>query len=113
MENSHGKLRKSLRAGVSSGEITPRRGTPLAGACWLRPAGELCDRLFAKALVLEQGAKSVAIITADVCGFDPTMVERLRKHCHSKLGIQFLMCNASHTHSGPDTYNEFSDYTDR
>ena len=113
MEKSDGKPRNSLRAGISRTEITPRQGTPLAGACWLRPAGELCDRLFAKALVLAQDTKSAAIITADVCGFDPRMVHRLQKYCRSQLGIQFLLCNASHTHSGPDTYNEFSDYTDR
>src|ERR1043166_2496301 len=107
------KRLKTIRAGVARMDITPKHGTPLAGACWLRPAREICDRLSAKTLVLEQGNKRVAIITADVCGFDAGMVKRLREYGHRSHGVMFLMCNASHTHSGPDTYNEFSDYTDR
>lgn len=102
----------SLRVGVAHIDITPPIGTPLAGSCTLRAATHVIDRISAKALVLEQDGRRYAIVTADLLGFDERMVARLRRHCARRLGIGFLMCNASHAHSCPDAYNEFQTYTD-
>lgn len=102
-----------LLAGVARVDITPPLGTPLAGSCRLRRARKLVDRLSAKALVLEQHGRRCALVTADLVAFDERMVGRLRGFSSRRLGIGLLLCNASHTHGGPDAYNEFSDYTDR
>ncbi|MBI4025483.1 MAG: neutral/alkaline non-lysosomal ceramidase N-terminal domain-containing protein [Verrucomicrobia bacterium] len=102
-----------IKAGVAQTDITPPTGTPLAGSCVLRASVRVLDRLHAKALVLEQDERRYAIVTADLLGFDERMIARLRRFCAKHLHIGFLLCNASHAHSGPDAYNEFQTYTDR
>lgn len=101
-----------MKAGIARVDITPPLGTPLAGSCTLRPARCVLDRLFAKALVLQQDGQKHAILAADLIGFNERMVDRLRRHARRR-GIATLLCNASHTHAGPDVYGEFLLYTTR
>src|SRR5262245_8210921 len=102
-----------MNVGAASIDITPPLGTPLAGSCTLRPSKKILDSLVAHALVLEQDGRRYAILAADLLGYDERMVARLRRYCEQRLGIGFLLCNASHAHSCPDAYNEFQTYTDR
>ncbi|MCC7519459.1 MAG: neutral/alkaline non-lysosomal ceramidase N-terminal domain-containing protein [Verrucomicrobiae bacterium] len=102
-----------MKAGIAHIDITPPLGTPLAGSCTLRAASKVLDRLVAQALVLEQDGRRYAIVAADLLGYDERMVARLRSFCKARIGIGFLLCNASHAHSCPDAYNGFQIYTDR
>lgn len=103
----------ALRVGAARIDITPPLGTPLAGTCTLVKARGVLDRIFAKALVLEQRGLRVAIVTADVVAFSEEMTERLKRTVARRFGIRTLLCNASHTHTGPDTYNEFCTFSDK
>jgi neutral ceramidase len=115
--NRHSRTRNGtaehpLLAGAARVDITPPRGTPLAGTCTLVRARKVIDRIFARALVLEQAGVRVAIVTADVVAFREEMTARLRRALAGRCRIDMLLCNASHTHTGPDTYNEFCTFSD-
>ncbi len=97
-----GKTMGTLRAGVAKSDITTEA-----------PDATIHDRLYAKALVLDDGKTKLAIVTMDVTAigarhisrnmlpdvsedFLPTLRERIQK----QLGIpgHHVMVNASHTH---------------
>jgi len=95
-----------FQAGVAGANITPPLGVPLTGFGGRKgPAEDVHDDLQAKALVLDDGTTKLALITADVLGWDFDLVERIRTLVQQRTGIPDLhvMLNASHTHSGPAT----------
>ena len=59
-----------LTAGVAAVDITPPVGTPLGGygARHGRPSTGVHDRLYAKALVLDNRSERIAIVTCDLIG---------------------------------------------
>jgi hypothetical protein len=62
------------------------------------------DRLFAKAMVLEDGSgRKIAIVSVDLIGVGEWIVESARKGIESRTGIKHesVMIAATHTHSGP------------
>jgi hypothetical protein len=94
----------TLRVGLASVEITPPVGTPLGGYAARKgaPSTGVHDPIMAKALVLDDGAGPVAIVTTDLIG---TSAE-IRKRVLEKTGLppeRLLLC-ASHTHSGPGAF---------
>jgi neutral ceramidase len=94
----------TLRAGVGRVDITPPVGTPLGGYAARQgaPSTGVHDPIQAKALVLDDGATRVAIVTTDLVLTNPEIVRRVAK----QAGIpeqQLLLCS-SHTHSGPGAY---------
>ena len=94
----------TLKAGVARGIITPPVGIELSGYAF-GPSVGILDDLEAQALVVEQGDEAIALVTADVIGFGPSLVEAVRKRVEAHLGIpanRIVLC-ASHTHSGPGT----------
>lgn len=93
------------KAGVASVVVTPTNNLWMAGyAARKKPAEGKVQDLFAKALALqdEQGQKLV-IVTMDLIGVGQSMRQRLAERVQKELGVlpQFLLLNASHTHSGP------------
>ena len=93
-----------LRAGVGRADITPPLGTPLGGYAARKGAGAtgVHDPIMAKALVLDDGAARIAILTTDLCVTNPELVRRVAEDAKFPAG-QLLVC-ASHTHSGPGAY---------
>ena len=90
----------TLRAGVSSEDITPSFNGPMYGYANRKcgPANGTHDALHAKALVLAVGDTKIAIVTLDL----GSMVSRdLRQKVQDRLGIPVLLLAASHTHSAP------------
>ena len=91
----------SLRAGAAKTDITP---TQLAG---LYPIGAAVqfegvhDPIFARALVLDNGKSSVAIVATDLIELEDTLP--LRQRIQRELGIaaDHIMITASHDHSAP------------
>ncbi len=88
-----------LRAGVAKSDITTTD-----------PSMTVADPLFAKALVLDDGATRVAIIAMDavaiggICDISDEWLPELRARIESELGIPgaHVLVNASHTHTpGP------------
>src|SRR3954454_7688831 len=74
-----------LRAGCARVDLTPPLSmrAPLGGygARMNRPAQGVHDRIFAKALVVSDGSRKFALVTADMLGFappfKPSIIERL------------------------------------
>jgi neutral ceramidase len=96
----------TLRAGVGRAEITPAVGTPLGGYAERKgkPSTGDHDPIMAKALVLDDGATRLAILTTDLVGTNPEMASLVAE----KAGFprdHLLIC-ASHTHSGPGAYGK-------
>ncbi|MEN6642436.1 MAG: hypothetical protein ABFE08_08330 [Armatimonadia bacterium] len=93
-----------LLAGVAAVEITPPVGTMLAGfAARDHGAERVHDALHSKALVLDDGATRVCLITNDLIGLPGELVELIRGEVERTTGIPGanVMVNCSHTHSGP------------
>jgi neutral ceramidase len=90
----------ALRVGVAKVDITP---TDLAGLTnqWATPLVGVHDHIFVRALVLDNGTKTVAIVSADLIEFGDTT--ELRKRIEREVGIPAsnLIITATHDHSAP------------
>lgn len=94
-----------FKAGVGRVVITPQSPMWMCGyAARTRPSDGVIHDLWAKALVLEDGAGGRAvIITTDLIGFPREVAEELAARLHEKFGIERsqLLLSSSHTHCGP------------
>ena len=92
------------KAGFYASDITPPAGIHLAGFA-LRRQGCLgvLDRLYARALCLDDGHRRCLLISCDVLGFDAHDAEAIRAALSRKTGIpvSHILLAATHTHSGP------------
>ena len=100
-----------MKAGVAKVDITPPLGTPLWGY-FDRTSGAIgeVDPLFARVLVLETGNTRLAYVDLDFGRtFGPTSLDLLRKTVKQKSGIDDLIVQAIHTHTGPVIMDEYPD----
>lgn len=94
-----------LHVGFAEADITPRIAADappvwLAGYGHGRRATGVHDPLFVRAVVLRDGEKRIALLSADVVGFMRGTTLRVRE----KLGeYDYVMLAATHSHEGPDT----------
>ena len=93
-----------LRAGVATVDITPPVGSWLCGF-GNRTTGctGVHDSLLLQALVLDDGATPLAIVTADILSFSAAMVAEIRQDIARRTpltGRQIMLCG-THTHGGP------------
>jgi len=102
-------LASEMRAGVAKVEITPPLGTPLLGYYDRTDGakGEL-DPLYARVLVLESGNTRLAYVDLDLGRtFGPSSLESLRKAAKQNSGINGLIVQATHMHTGPVIKDEY------
>jgi len=95
-----------LQASWSRSDITPPLGVDLCGfGGRAGPSEDVHDPLFAKALCLSDSERSVALVTADLIGFDAGTVAEIRTRIRDRLGdgAPETLIACSHTHSGPST----------
>lgn len=93
-----------MRAGIAKVDITPPVGGDLTGYVGRPgPSTKVHDDLFASALVLDDGATRVGILSVDIVGTDLAQDAGLRESISKATGIpaENLMIASSHTHSGP------------
>ena len=94
-----------MRAGSARVEITPPLGTSLAGYFADRVSDAVADPLFARAVVVENSGKRLALVSCDlICLTRDTTdaaVERIAKQCG--IGPDRVLICATHTHTGPNT----------
>ena len=94
-----------ILAGVGKVEITPPKGTPLAGYSRRenKPAQGVRDPLYVRAITLSDGEDTALLVSADLLVFPPPLVEKLVQRISSKWNLprQALILTATHTHSGP------------
>lgn len=103
-------MAEPLRAGAAQLDITPLLGTALAGSFHPRPAQDVDDPLYAKALVLESGATRLAIVALDLISILRQDVQTIRALVAERVGIppQNVMIGCTHTHTGPATRSSHS-----
>lgn len=102
-----GLVQAAWHAGLAKVDITPREPVPLAGyGGKTRLSNRIEHPIWIKALALRDDAGSTAVlVTADLVGLSPKMVERISAMAKTKHGIarDRLILNTSHNHSCPVT----------
>ncbi|MCI0417799.1 MAG: neutral/alkaline non-lysosomal ceramidase N-terminal domain-containing protein [Acidobacteria bacterium] len=92
-----------LRAGFAEADITPKLGDQpvyLAGFGHNRKATAVRDPLKARAAVLQQGDKKIALVSVDLVGLFHANVLNLRKELKD---FHYVLVSSTHNHEGPDT----------
>jgi hypothetical protein len=92
------------RAGTARLDVTPERPVMLAGfGQRTKPSDGVLDRIFVKALFLDDGDNRLLLITADLISTPRPLGEAVAVAVGEATGLkpdQICVC-ASHTHSGP------------
>lgn len=94
-----------IRAGFSTGRITPAPGALLQGNWGAIPSHAVLRPLEVRAIVFESGGQRVAIATVDVIGVTKPTTDRIRARVVRSCGIpgDHVMVVCSHTHCAPAT----------
>ena len=94
------KNRGSLLAGAARIDITPQDLTGLTNL-WRHPFEGVHDPIYVRALVVDNGINSAAIVAADLVEFGDT--SELRKQIEKEIGIpvDHIIITASHDHNAP------------
>jgi neutral ceramidase len=101
--------RAALKGGCAKVDITPPVGVWLSGYGGRdKPSDDVNDELYARALVLDNGGDSVAIISVDLLWVPLEMTNQVRQILKDKIGIpeRNVMICGTHTHFGPKIYSE-------
>lgn len=96
-----------LQVGVSKAVINPPIGSFIAGDKQNRTFTGVLDSLYAKAVVLYDGEKSMALVTLDCIGLLYQDLQKIRERtAQLEFDIPFspenIVISSTHTHSGPD-----------
>ncbi len=95
-----------MLAGAAEIDITPRAGIDLTGyVARLGPSVGVHDRLYARALVMDDGTARAALVVCDLVGLDSAYAARARREIGAAIGAApgAVMVACTHTHSGPAT----------
>lgn len=92
-----------LRVGVAEIDITPPVGHRMAGYFDERLATGIHDPLHAKAIVLQQGDKRIAMVFCDLVGISLHVSTNARARASAITGIPVtsILISATHSHTGP------------
>ena len=92
-----------LRAAAAAVEITPPAGALLYGygARGTNRSEGTHDPLYARALVLEAGGETAALVTLDLGSIRKENTLPIRQAVRDAAGFDHVLLNASHTHSAP------------
>ncbi len=92
-----------LAVGFAEADISPTLGKKpvyMAGFGTNRTATKIHDPIMARAVVLTDGTKTLALVAVDLVGFFLPQVENIRKELK---GVDHLIVSSTHNHEGPDT----------
>ncbi len=92
-----------LRVGFSAVDITPEVGPQqrvyIAGYGLNRKATGVHDPLYARTVVLADGAERIAICCVDLVGLQHPQVKAIREKL---TGFRYVLVSSTHNHEGPD-----------
>lgn len=74
----------------------------IAGFQNRRPAQGVHDELWARTMVIDDGATRLALVALDCIGLGADDVIRIRKAVQEAAGVDYVIVSSSHTHEGPD-----------
>ena len=94
---------QELRVGAAAESITPPIGIPMAGYYSERGAKGVHDELCAKAIVLETGGATAALVALDLITTPRGLVEEARQEIEriARIPGSCVMISATHSHTGP------------
>lgn len=96
-----------MRIGFGRSDITPRVGVELAGfgPFITRHSVGVRDKLWARAMAVEQGGRRLLLISCDLVGVERWITDCVRSMLAERAGIEpeAVMLHCTHTHSGPNT----------
>ena len=90
----------NLRAGAAKVDITPKDLSKL-WMVWAQPFDGVHDPIYARALVIENGITSAAIVSTDLVEFGDTTLLRQRIERELAIPADHVMISASHDHNAP------------
>lgn len=92
-----------LKAGAAKADITPPIGGTMYGygARGKNVSEGVHDRLYAKALVLDDGSTKLAVATLDMGSCNHENTANIKEIVKEKTGIENVLCVVSHSHSTP------------
>ncbi|MCX7843656.1 MAG: neutral/alkaline non-lysosomal ceramidase N-terminal domain-containing protein [Clostridia bacterium] len=95
---------KIIRSGAYKCDITPPLGGCIAGSYSIIRSARILDKIYAHALVVDDGKTEAAIISVDVCSItDKNIYMKITQNISEFCGIPAsnILVAATHTHSGP------------
>jgi len=96
-----------MKAGFARRDITPRVGVELCGfgPFLNRHSVGVRDRLWARAMALQDGEARAVVVSCDLVGVSREITAEVRNLVHEATGVprEALMVSCTHTHSGPNT----------
>ena len=105
----------TIKAGCARVDITPPAKVWLSGySSRNKPSEGISDKLYAKALVLDDGQNKIAIVSTDLLWVPLETANEIREIVKKKIGIpesNVLIC-ATHTHFGPKVEKIRKDWPD-
>ncbi len=98
------KVESVFSVGAASAPINPPIGAYIAGDKQNRTFTAVHDSLYVKAVVINDGNSSLAIVTFDCIGLLYTDVQRIRARTAAitRFPVDRIVVSSTHTHSGPD-----------
>ena len=95
---------QEFQAGAAKRVITPDPLLPISGGVGPgAPSQSKQGELTTRAVVLRQGATTVAMVSIDALGFPSVLGDRIRRQLPN-IPEQNILIGATHTHSAPDCY---------
>lgn len=107
------KQQTELKVGAAYAPINPAIGSYIAGDKQDRKFTSIHDSLYVKAVVIQSGENSVAILTVDCIGLMYPELMRIRERVSAICDFPSdrIILSSTHTHSGPDVVGLWgSDY---
>jgi hypothetical protein len=94
----------AFRAGAYAVDITPPKFPVIVNGMFLeRIAEKAHDRIYARCLVMDDGAVRLAMVVVDSCMVPRDLLDRAKKMAQVRSGIpvERMLISATHTHSAP------------
>jgi len=110
-----------LKVGFAEVDTTPPLGIRMAGFFEDRMVEGIHDRLFCRAMAIDNGEHPLILLTCDLVSLKGVTVQRVREAVAAATGVapQSIAMSATHTHTGPATSSVFyqrppdADYVER
>ena len=90
----------SLRIGAAKVDITPKDMTGLVSV-WAKAFEGVHDPIYARALVMDNGAASAAIVTLDLVEYGSSLPVRERIERELAIPMERILVTSSHAHNAP------------